>query len=358
MIRTFIRTQANKMTNRALHLNQVVLSTTFEHDRLTLTRDHSLRELVSLLMGNIKHLSKRLTHKLDLYQGIPLSPNNLRLQLTSASPKGELFLETLKFTRYIQSMKISQIQRLHPTLALLVSLVNKYRLSDILTDKDKYWMVDTPEHVQWLNEAFHEFQSTLKSPDYKKQVSHFEQGAQKNYRRAQQYVDSLYQRYSKLLVVRVDLSYKSGICHRVKAHHLRQHRQALYKAINSNPLFLCCVGYILKLEFGIEKGFHYHALFFFDGQKVRRDITLGKLIGELWQERITEWAGLYFNCNYQKERYRELGIGLLRRTDAESKKGLLNAVRYLCKADAWVRLAVPELKRTFWRGEIKPRKRQ
>ncbi|MEX9214692.1 inovirus-type Gp2 protein [Providencia rettgeri] len=346
------------MTNRALHLNQVVLSTTFENDRLTLTRDHSLRELVSLLMDNLNRLTKRLNHKSDLYQGIPLSPNNPRLQLTSASSKGELFLETLKFTRYIQSMKISQIQRLHPTLVLLVSIFNKYRLSDILIEGDKYWMVDTPEHLQWLNEAFREFQSTLKSPDYKKQVRHFEQGAQKNYRRAQQYIDSLYQRYSKLLVVRVDLSYKSGICHRVKAHHLRQHRQTLYKAINRNRLFSCCVGYILKLEFGIEKGFHYHALFFFDGQKVRRDITLGKLIGELWQERITDMAGLYFNCNYQKERYRELGIGLLKRADAESKKGLLNAVRYLCKADAWVRLAVPELKRTFWRGEIKPRKRQ
>ncbi|EJF7713564.1 inovirus-type Gp2 protein [Providencia rettgeri] len=346
------------MTNRALHLNQVVLSTTFEHDRLTLTRDHSLRELVSLLMDNLNRLTKRLNHKLNLYQGIPLSPNNPRLKLISTSPKGELFLETLKFTRYIQSMKISQIQHLHPTLALLDSIFNKYRLSDILIEGDKYWMVDSPKHVQWLNEVFREFQSTLKSPDYKKQVRAFEQGAQKNYRRAQQYIDSLYQRYSKLLVVRVDLSYKSGICHRVKAHHLRQHRQALYKAINSDPLFSHCVGYILKLEFGMEKGFHYHALFFFNGQKVRQDITLGKLIGELWQERITDMAGLYFNCNYQKERYRELGIGLLKRADEGSKKGLLNAVRYLCKADAWVRLAVPELKRTFWRGEIKPRKRQ
>ncbi|MEY0877664.1 hypothetical protein [Providencia manganoxydans] len=116
------------MTNRALHLNQVVLSTVFENDRLTLTRDHSLRELVSLLMDNLNRLTKRLNHKLDLYEGIPLSPNNPSLQLTSASSKGELFLETLKFTRYIQSMKISQIQHLHPTLALLVSLVNKYRL--------------------------------------------------------------------------------------------------------------------------------------------------------------------------------------------------------------------------------------
>ncbi|WOB92450.1 inovirus-type Gp2 protein [Providencia sp. PROV175] len=343
------------MTNRALHLNQVVLSTTFEHDRLTLTRDHSLRELVSLLMDNLNRLTKRLNHKLNLYQGIPLSPNNPRLKLISTSPKGELFLETLKFIRYIQSMKISQIQHLHPTLALLVSIFNKYRLSDILIEGDKYWMVDSPKHVQWLNEVFREFQSTLKSPDYKKQVRAFEQGAQKNYRRAQQYIDSLYQRYSKLLVVRVDLSYKSGICHRVKAHHLRQHRQALYKAINRDRLFSCCVGYILKLEFGMEKGFHYHALFFFDGQKVRRDITLGKHIGELWQERITEWAGLYFNCNYQKERYRELGLP---RGNAYLKKGLFNAVRYLCKADAWIRLAVPELKRTFWRGEIKPRKRQ
>ncbi|MBP6123113.1 MULTISPECIES: YagK/YfjJ domain-containing protein [Providencia] len=358
MIRTFTRSQVTKMTHHALHLNQVALSTTFENDRLTLTQDHAMRELVSLLMGNINRLSKRLNHQSDLYKGIPLSPDNPRLKLISESPKGELFLDTLKFTAYIQSMKTSRIQHLHPTLVLLLSLVKKYRLSKALIDGDKYSMVDAPEHVQWLNEAFREFQSTLKSPDYKKQVRHFEQGAQKNYRRAKKYIDSLYECYSKLLVVRIDLSYRSGVNYKVKAHHLRQHRQALYKAINSHPLFSWCVGYILKLEFGMEKGFHYHALFFFDGQKVRQDITLGKWIGELWQERITDWAGLYFNCNYQKEKYRELGIGLLPRGNAYLKKGLLNAVRYLCKTDAWVRLVVPEFKRTFWRGEIKPRKRR
>ncbi len=159
MIRTFIRSRANKMTNRTLHLNQVVLSTVFENDRLTLTRDHSMRELVSLLMGNIKHLSKRLTHKLDLYKGIPLSPNNPRLQLTSVSPKGELFLETLKFINCIRSMeKANKIDPGHLCFLQYMSGDN----DDIFVDNIKSWIKNKNEWKFRLDNHFHAFLYTIR----------------------------------------------------------------------------------------------------------------------------------------------------------------------------------------------------
>ncbi|WP_272673979.1 MULTISPECIES: ORC-CDC6 family AAA ATPase [unclassified Providencia] len=147
------------MTNRTLHLNQVVLSTVFENDRLTLTRDHSMRELVSLLMGNIKHLSKRLTHKLDLYKGIPLSPNNPRLQLTSVSPKGELFLETLKFINCIRSMeKANKIDPGHLCFLQYMSGDN----DDIFVDNIKSWIKNKNEWKFRLDNHFHAFLYTIR----------------------------------------------------------------------------------------------------------------------------------------------------------------------------------------------------
>ncbi|MCP6269615.1 inovirus Gp2 family protein, partial [Klebsiella pneumoniae] len=77
----------------------------------------------------------------------------------------------------------------------------------------------------------------------------------------------------------------------------RQHRQRLFKRVQSHPFFQDCLGYIWKLEYGQYKGFHYHTCFFFDGSKVRGDITLARRIGELWKKEITDGQGLYFNCN-------------------------------------------------------------
>ncbi|MNF98191.1 hypothetical protein D3C84_810450 [compost metagenome] len=98
------------------------------------------------------------------------------------------------------------------------------------------------------------------------------------------------------------------------------------------------VGYIWKLEHGPEKGFHYHVMFFFDGAKVREDITKAIQIGRYWTNVVTRGRGLYYNCNAAKRIYKSCGIGMVDHTNVQMRQGLQNAVVYLTKTDLYMKL--------------------
>ena len=98
------------------------------------------------------------------------------------------------------------------------------------------------------------------------------------------------------------------------------------------------VGYIWKLEHGPDKGFHYHMMFFFDGSKVREDGTLAKRIGQYWLNVVTNGRGVYYNCNADKSRYKNCGIGMVDHSDNVMRDGLVKAVLYLTKMDLYMKL--------------------
>jgi hypothetical protein len=124
------------------------------------------------------------------------------------------------------------------------------------------------------------------------------------------------------------------------------------------------VGYAWKMEYGLDKGFHFHILFFFDGSQVHKDIIIARMIGEHWEKDITGGKGLYYNCNAFKADYEEnLGIGMINHFDTELRENLINeAAVYLIKTDLYSRVIIREREgkkvkmgnaRTFSRGEIK-----
>ncbi|MBC4000715.1 hypothetical protein H8R19_16030 [Morganella morganii] len=44
---------------------------------------------------------------------------------------------------------------------------------------------------------------------------------------------------------------------------------------------------------------------------------------------------------------------MLHRSENFRREGLMTAVNYICKTDQWVKLQVPGISRTFWRGTIR-----
>lgn len=120
----------------------------------------------------------------------------------------------------------------------------------------------------------------------------------------------------------------------------------------SNDLFKHLLGHVWKLEYGAEKGFHFHVLFFFRGARVWKDKKLARLIGEYWKNQITNGRGIYYNCNANKALYRSLGIGMIKYDNMALRAGLCKAAEYLIKVDHFARLLTPDNGRTFGRGEI------
>ena len=203
----------------------------------------------------------------------------------------------------------------------------------------------------------------VQQPEFKSLIYSSRRLSKKNYNGLVTYIDSLFARHHRLLVVRVDFSYHVGNIITQKSEILTKYQEAKddlhrFKTnMRSNGLFKHMLGYVWKLEYGAEKGFHYHMLFFFDGSKVRKDENLAMMIGEYWKHNITEGRGIYHNCNANKNSYRSLGIGMINYSDTALRLGLNKAAAYLVKVDYYARILTPNNERTFGRCEILAPKR-
>jgi hypothetical protein len=126
--------------------------------------------------------------------------------------------------------------------------------------------------------------------------------------------------------------------------------------MENNRLGKHMLGYAWKLEYGPDKGWHYHLLFIFDGSNVREDQTLAMFIGDYWKNVITQCRGSYYNCNAFKDSYKTLGIGMINYHDLELRQGLYQAAKYLTKPDYYARAIVLGNDRTFARkATLKPK---
>ncbi|WP_024912837.1 YagK/YfjJ domain-containing protein [Chania multitudinisentens] len=242
----------------------------------------------------------------------------------------------------------------HPTLTIFRKLSDQHDIAQHIAMAD-----NMPEAITQLayrlNVFIRQFRAEITTGPHKLKLRKYQKAAKKNLKGTLQYIDSLSAQYARLLVVRVDLTYRKDAKVMITADLARQHRQRFFKNLQAHRLFRACVGYIWKLEYGRYKGFHYHLLVFYDGSLVRQDVTLARLLGEYWRDVITDGAGNYYNCNAYKERYRIPGIGMLHHADTVKRDGLNIAVNYLCKIDTFARLALPNGARTFGRGEIAQR---
>jgi hypothetical protein len=192
------------------------------------------------------------------------------------------------------------------------------------------------------------------------EMKKFQRASDDNYRSGMNYVETLFDKYSRLMVVRVDLAYRKHhlvsdpLQEYVPEHYVTSedeflmHRQKLLEGLQRHPIFEHLRGYMIKLEHGREKGFHCHCLFMFNGSKVRQGISLGQMIGGYWVNEITDNKGLFYNCNLYPHYFYD-GLGMVDRDDTKKLTGIEYAVKYMTKPDAIVRLSLGNT-RIFTRG--------
>ena len=188
----------------------------------------------------------------------------------------------------------------------------------------------------------------------------------KNYQSIMDYIYNLFSRYARLLVIRLDLGYGKDVdtpCmteNEVYAAYwqAKEDKEHLFNNMRTNQIFDHMVGYIWRLEYGEEKGFHYHCIFFFDGSKVRQDISRANMIGEYWANNINQGNGVYHNCNRRKKKYKYCGIGMINHYDTALIDNLKEyVVKYFVKPDEYLNrlMNAMNIGRTFGRGIIQER---
>lgn len=157
----------------------------------------------------------------------------------------------------------------------------------------------------------------------------------KTHRSVNNYINSLHDQYSKILAIRVDLGYLKEHSEQALLSDIKKDVKKLLDNRRGKPsIFQDQVGYVVKYENGPDKGPHAHALFLYDGQHVQKDAYIGDQIGKYWSENITAGKGVHHNCNRDKDKYKDCGIGMINHADSHKRENLLNhVVPYMLKAD-------------------------
>jgi len=239
--------------------------------------------------------------------------------------------------------------RLSPHFELLARKVSESGLS--ASDFDQFSM-DTG-----FNQLVKDLRAEATTVGFKDMIGNQRRAMEDNRKSLIEYISDLFDRHSKLLVVRIDVGFppefRASLGGRApNPEYVRRCMQKFQK--NLNRKFPSLAGFAKKFECGAVTGYHYHLLFFFNGQKVREDITIGDLLCKRWIEK-TQGYGKAWNCNRDKAKYRArgtLGIGMVRRKDKELRANLETAALYLVKIDYFVRLNLPPKWKAFIHGQV------
>lgn len=155
-----------------------------------------------------------------------------------------------------------------------------------------------------------------------------------NYQSLLGLIDSLFEKYSKVMVVRVDLSYRKDSMEGVEPHYIKQQVSAmLTNNSRHNALFEHLITYAWCLEYGTERQWHAHLFLFFNGQKVCRDIYYSLEICKYWVNVMAQGTGTGFSCNAKQDQYIVNSLGMINRNDTNKIQALKEASKYICKLD-------------------------
>jgi Inovirus Gp2 len=288
---------------------------------------------------------------------LPWLPDHNELKPNSV---GEDFLACLKIDLET-IVYMHPIVRLNPYVDLFFRIMfvdgDAMIVSDIMTGFEmrrlagmRHVLTDDELKVlaMGLNDAARTIRHEGRGDAFQKLLKRYWRPAVENYRSLIDLIRSLQARYHHLLVIRIDLSYLKACSASNSYEEVRSHRIAFRRYVKRcKRLKGAYLGSALKLEFGVEKGLHYHALVFVNGDVLHGDIDIAKELGEHWKKEITNGTGIYFNCNAQH--YDERGIGSVRYHDEKTRHNLETTVAaYITKPDFYIHSVKGDVHRTFW----------
>lgn len=202
-----------------------------------------------------------------------------------------------------------------------------------------------------------------RTPEHRGNCERHAHARRQRIRSARKLIDSLFTKRARLLCVRVDLRYSHVL--KWLRHDPSTQRPPSYEEVCSHREHLRDImrkqlfskveyGYLMRMEWAPRTGFHFHLMLLLDGRSLRDGIKVGNLVGMAWIERVTKGQGFFFNCNTHalNKGYRWRGTGMFHRDDEAGKLNLLQAAKYLCKADYYMGYYRGEGERTFFRSEI------
>lgn len=182
----------------------------------------------------------------------------------------------------------------------------------------------------------------------------------KNQQRLHKLVDTLFTDYSKLLVVRLDFYLQKKHKDFNNYHFMNGCFDTLRNNVrwNKSP-FANYITYVARIEHGTDRLWHFHVVFFYDGQKVKNDYLLAKNMGEYWVNVVTDGFGQYYSANMNRSNYQDFALGMINYSDYQAISNLKAVLNYLVKenpAEPAMLDASGKAYRSYRPGQYKPLK--
>jgi len=166
------------------------------------------------------------------------------------------------------------------------------------------------------------------------------------------WIDKIFEACHRVSVLRLDLGYDKEFASQMSLQELSDDIDHLRNNYRHSPIFHDKIADYFKIEYGIDRGPHCHAVFFFNGSKRNpiSHIHHAQEIGEYWKKDITKGRGYYYNCNADAEDHENngnRGIGDIHHYDSRLIDNLKEKVfAYFVKSDQFVQVATnPRFKR-------------
>lgn len=188
-----------------------------------------------------------------------------------------------------------------------------------------------------------------RSRAFKNLLHDHERKADDNFRSSCNYITKLFKQHSRLLVLRIDLYFRSEAKDWGYSKEAAKEVTNYLRALRLGRIVPDYLGFIIKRENGISRGVHYHLMVFLDGHLHRNAYHLTRVMGEAWMTRVGVDKGSYFNCYAKKDRYRYNGLGLVHVSDVEKLIGIRIALWYMSKQDSVLKVDGAKVK-NFWRA--------
>lgn len=239
--------------------------------------------------------------------------------------QSEFAMADMCYHPYIEAaLRLSEVNCL--SLVNFVQCIGATNLRDGYVDRDFYI---------GINFGLKEYFDLIVSNAIVRKIEGIKRNMRKNSHSIVEHFSNLMSRHATLLVVRIDLGYSAKSHPQFPSENQQaiaiSDRRRFFNEIKKNyPDWL---GFVWKLEFASRKGYHYHAILYFDGERLRADAKISLALAHLW-ERVTGYnQGVTFLCNLHKQRYRHPAIGSIHYKEKEKIENFKFIADYLSKSD-------------------------
>ncbi|WP_175867932.1 inovirus-type Gp2 protein [Burkholderia diffusa] len=214
-------------------------------------------------------------------------------------------------------------------------------------------------HGETFNDVANKVAEIVGSKQFRERLRVRRRNAERNEAKGLAIEQKVFENKSRQLVLMLHFGYQQPYRAQVTFEEIQKHRKKFFNNCRTNKLLRGIVDYIWKLEEGDESGLHLHVLIFYTADSCR-DVYIAQQLGEYWVK-VTEGKGQYWNSNANKAFHAKYGHGIgtgeINWDDDAKREALRENIRYMTKADQFLKMKYGEHSRLFGTSQVEEKKK-